>query len=214
MRLNRIIRTSIAAGLLLAGIGRAESMFQNRAGFSLRGSYWSARHDDAVISVNTGIHGDDVVVGGAGGWLSFYSGVGERGCIEFSIGGLGRAEVADRNLFSDHVEVTGAMPILIGMQFPLFGERTFSAFQPYVSLGGGPYILSNVHVNDNDLMNDEVTVKNKVRPGAYGALGGYFLFTRWFAFQGEFRYHMVNFNPDDDYSGYELGFGLAFFWKM
>jgi hypothetical protein len=60
---------------------------------------------------------------------------------------------------------------------------------------------------------DEVNVKNKVRPGVYGALGGYFLLSNWFALQGEMRYHLVNFSPDNPYSGFETGFGFAFFWK-
>jgi hypothetical protein len=200
--------------LAAVSAGRAESFFKDRAGITLRGAYWAMRNENPVVRVSTRHFGNSHVdVGGAGGWITFISGVGGRGGIEFSLGGVGHAQVDKEDLFTDQVDVSGAMPILLGFLYPLFSERNFSAFQPYVSAGGGPYILSRVQVTDSGWDDDEVTVKNRVRPGIYGAAGGYFLLAKWFALQGEMRYHLVNFDPDDGFSGFELGVGLAFFWK-
>jgi hypothetical protein len=202
------------AGPGAAAVCEAGSLLQERAGISLRGSYWSKQNQDVMVRVNNhGFADNRIDAGGAGGWITFFSGVGERGGIEFSIGGVGRAEVIEDGLFSDEVKVTAAMPILLGFQYPLFGDRSKSSFQPYVAAGGGPYILSRVDVLDNDFSNEEVTVKNRVRAGVYGSAGGYFLLSGWFAVQGEMRYHLVNFNTSDTYSGLELGLGLAFFWR-
>jgi hypothetical protein len=154
-----------------------------------------------------------IEVGGGGGWITFYSGVGGRGSLEFSLGAVGRAETVQEGLFWDKVDVTGAMPILLGYQYSLFRDAGTSAFQPYIAAGGGPYILTKVHVKERMWLDDEVSVKNNVRPGAYGALGGYFVFSHWFALQGEMRYHLVGFDPDNAFSGVELGLGVAFFWK-
>jgi hypothetical protein len=202
------------AGMAATGAGQAASFFENRSGVGLRGSYWSVRDEEAMVQVSSrsGFN-SRVDVGGGGGWISFFSGIGERGCLEFGLGALGHAEVNEEGLFSEQVHVSGVMPILVGYQHFLFKNGSVSAFQPYVSAGGGPYILSDVNVRDRAWMDDEVSVKNKVRPGVYGAVGGYFLLSSWFALQGEMRYHLVDFKPDNDFSGIELGLGMAFFWK-
>ena len=202
------------AGLCSAAAAGAGSLLQERAGISLRGSYWSLRDQEAMIRVNShGFADQRVDVGGAGGWITFLSGTGRRGAIEFSIGCVARAEVIEEGFFSDEVKVTAAVPILLGYQYPLFSDRSTSAFQPYVSAGGGPYILSRVAVFDPIFADEEVTVKNRTRLGVYGAVGGYFLMTGWFGVQAEMRYHLVNFDRADNYSGVELGLGLAFFWR-
>jgi hypothetical protein len=214
LRKNILMFVLWAAGLGAGAVCQAGSLLQGRAGISLRGTYWSIRNQDAMIRVNSrGFGGSRVDVGGAGGWITFFSGIGERGGIEFSIGAVGRAVVTEDGLFSDEVKVSAAMPVLLGFQYPLFGDRGASAFQPYVSAGCGPYILSRVDVLDPVFSAGEVTVKNRMRPGMYGAVGGYFLMARWFGVQGEMRYHWVNFNANDAYSGVELGMGLAFFWN-
>jgi hypothetical protein len=52
-----------------------------------------------------------------------------------------------------------------------------------------------------------------VKPGGYFGVGGFFIFTEWLAFQGEMRYHLVNFYPENEFSGFEVTLGLAISWK-
>jgi len=206
--------TVLFIGLWTAGMVQAGSILQDRTGISLRSSFWSVKAEDTMVRVSThGIDRSEVEFGGIGAWVTFLSGIGQRGGIEFSLGGVGRVEANEKRLFTNDVQISGVMPVLLGYQYPILHERNTSAFQPYVSAGGGPYILSDVRVLGDALTDAAVTVKNRVRAGVYGAVGGYFLFTNWFAFHGEVRGHLVNFNPDDLYSGFELGLGLAFFWK-
>ena len=201
-------------GMVATNTGRAGSIFQDRAGIGLRGSYWSMRNEETMVHVSShSLFTTEVDVGGAGGWLTFFSGIGERGVLEFSLGAVGRAKVTENGLFNDHVDVSGVTPVLLGYQHLLFKDGSVSAFQPYLSVGGGPYFLGSVHVHDHSLLYEEVTVKNKVRPGVYAAAGGYFVLSRWFAMHGEMRYHLVDFKTNNDASGFELGLGMAFSWK-
>lgn len=214
MKKRLFIITLWIIGLIAAGVSQAGSIFQDRAGIGMRGSYWATQDENTMVRISShGISRTEVSVGGAGGWLSFYSGAGRRLGIEFTLGGIGRAEVNEKDFIHNDVRVSGVMPILIGIQYALFSDRGISAFQPYLSAGGGPYILSKVQVRDDLFLENEISVKNKVRPGVYGALGGYFLLSNWFGLQGEMRYHLVNINPDDPTSGFEMEFGIVFFWK-
>jgi len=194
--------------------GLADSHFSDRAGIGFRGSYWHQRSHNAVVSVRTtDVFDNHVDVGGIGGWLSFFSGAGENGLIVFSLGGIAHVEVVEEGLFDEHVDVQVVSPFLIGYQHIIFSDRNTSAFLPYVSAGVGPYIMTHVETIQYSFMDDETLVRNKVKPGAYLGTGGYFLFTYWLAFHGEMRYHLVNFNPDNTFSGFEVGFGFAFSWR-
>lgn len=201
------------AALFAAGQAGAGSMWQDRAGIGLRGSYWSpGSHEVYVRTGSCGLDENRVDAGG-GGWISFLSGVGERGAVEFSWGGLGRVKTAETGLFRDDVEVEAVMPVTVGYQWSLFPDRNTSAFQPYLSAGGGPYIVSHIRVIDEAFSKEEVTVRNRLMAGMYAGGGGYFSVSRWFAFQGELKYHLVNLDPDRPSSGFELGFGAVFTWK-
>jgi hypothetical protein len=212
--MNKFIQGFIVCASVLAAFSaQAGSHFQDRAGIGLRGGYWNLREHDAMVRVSTSaFFHNQVDVGGAGGWITFFSGVGERGSIEFHLGGMAHVETREQGLFNNQKDITAVTGILIGYQFPIFKDRNLSAFQPYVSAGGGPYVITRVHSIEYCLMNDEITVKNRVRPGIYASLGTYFDLTEWLAIHGEMRYHLVNFNPDNGYSGFELSLGLALSW--
>ncbi len=192
----------------------AGSFMKERSGISLRGSYWSAGGHETVVQTGTFFSGvERVELGGGGGWITFLAGVGERGAIEFSWGGLGRVKTVREGLFREESAVSGVMPILLAYQWAVFPDRSISAFQPYLSAGGGPYLASDVRVVERGFWSDEVTVKSRLLPGVCAAVGGYFSLSRWFALQGEMRYHLVNFNPDHEYTGVEVGMGVAFIWN-
>jgi len=201
-------------GCLITISAYAGSPFQHRAGIAFRSSYWHQRADDSMIQVRSRqIFDNEVNVDGVGGWLMFFSGSGENGLIVFSLGGFVHVRVVEEGLFSEQVDVQVISPILLGYQHAIFQNRNTSAFLPYVSAGGGPYVITHVHQISYSLMDDEVTVTNRIKPGAYVGLGSYFFVTDWFAFHGELRYHFVNFNPTHDLSGFEFGLGLAFSWR-
>jgi hypothetical protein len=214
-----IMKKAIAALLVCAACMPADpaaagSLMKDRSGISLRGSYWSAGGHETVVRTGSVFSGAErVELGGGGGWITFLAGVGERGAIEFSWGGLARVKTVREGLFREDTNVSGIMPFLLGYQWAVFPDRAISAFQPYLSAGGGPYVASDVRVVERGIWSDEVTVSSRMLPGVYAAAGGYFSLSRWFALQGEMRYHLVNFNPDHEYTGFEVGMGVAFIWN-
>ncbi|MBN2201738.1 hypothetical protein JW777_07290 [bacterium] len=204
----------VCTACLTADRAPAGSFFTGRSGISLRGSYWSAGGHETVIRTGYCCPGDErVEFGGGGGWITFLAGVGERGAIEFSWGGLGRVKTVREGFSREYTDVSGVMPVLIGFQWALFPDRNLSAFQPYLSAAGGPYVASDVRVIERGFLSDEVTVSNRMLPGACAGAGAYFSISRWFALHGEMRYHLVNMDPDHEHTGVELGLGAAFFWK-
>ncbi|MBN1781800.1 hypothetical protein JW948_11785 [bacterium] len=212
--MKKIIGIAVCmAVLLLRQAGYTQSHFRDRAGVSFRGSYWHQRKSDVMMHVSSeDLFDNEVNVGGMGGWMTFFSGTGDNGIIVFSLGGIAHVDVEENGLFNEQVDVQVVSPILIGYQHILFGDRNNSAFQPYISAGGGPYILTRVFTVNKSFLDEEVTVKNKVKPGAFLGCGTYFIVSNWFAIHGEMRYHFVNFNPQNNESGFEMGLGLTFSW--
>jgi outer membrane protein W len=82
---------------------------------------------------------------------------------------------------------------------------------PYVSAGLGPYWISEINSRDN-FHEDEVTVKSRVKPGAY--LGGGFNFglSDRFAINFDLKYHLIDLELNHKYSGFEYGVGFTIFW--
>jgi hypothetical protein len=193
---------------------QAQSHLKDRAGISFQCSYWHQRGSDEVYSVHSArLFQNEVNVGGYGGWLTFFSGAGENGMIVVKLGGIAHVEVVEEDLFDEAVDVKAVVPVLIGYQHFLMQNGNTSSFQPYISAGGGPYIITHVNSRQYALLDDEVTVESRVKPGGYFGLGGFFIFTEWLAFQGEMRYHLVNFYPENEFSGFEVALGLALSWK-
>ena len=212
--MKKIFMLLLTAGLLICIEAQAQTHFADRAGISFQFSYWHQRGSDDVVRVRSReLFENEINVGGYGGWLSFFSGAGENGMIVFKLGGIAHVEVVEENLFDEQVDVKAVMPILIGYQHLLLPNGNTSSFQPYISAGGGPYIITRVNNRQYALMDDEVTVRSQVKPGAYFGLGGFFIFTEWLAFQGEMRYHLVNFYPENEFSGFEVALGLALSWR-
>ncbi len=210
-RISKIIRLAALAASVSCFAG---SLFEERAGMVFSGSYW--HRSDEQLRVSTGLshrYYTNTDVRGFGGWLKFFSGAGERGVIEFDLGGAADVRLTETGLFEEYTDVQVVAPILLGYQFLLFNERNLSAFQPYVSAGAGPYIITRVQTNHSSLIDDEVSVRNHIKGGFYGGFGGYFTLTEWLAVNGEMRYHLVNFNPDNDFSGLEVALGVAISWS-
>jgi outer membrane protein W len=111
----------------------------------------------------------------------------------------------------ENVEVTALTPVLLGLRHILFSVHNPSALQPYITLGAGPYWLHDVKVRDR-YYEDEVTVKSKVKPGAYAGAGMDFMLASWVGLNFDVKYHFVDFNVNHDYSGFDYGLGFSFMW--
>ena len=56
------------------------------------------------------------------------------------------------------------------------------------------------------------SVESKIKPGIYGGVGANFLFINWFGVHCDIKYHLINFDNDHPFSGFDLGMGIGFYW--
>jgi len=183
------------------------------AGIGFRGTFWRSNMDRSDIFVSNSVSHTEVDVGGGGGWIYFFSRVDNDWIFEFSIGAVGKADVKESYYYGEDVHVDAIVPVLFGLKHDLFSVYSRSALRPYLSLGGGPYWLSNIDVKDRHYeMEEEVRVRTKLKPGGYAGGGMNFMFSSWFGINFDAKYHFVDFNVNHDYSGWEYGFGFFFTW--
>ena len=196
----------IVGVVLMAGAASAQG---KKTGLVLRGSYQTPQGKTFSVSTYNGV--EEIGTGRGGGWLTVYSRMSDRSFLEFSIGGLGDVEVHSQYFDEDEVAVDGMTPITLGLRYHLLPLDNSSALQPYVGLGGGPYWVSAVQVRDDNL-GAEVAVKSELFAGFYACTGFDFMLLNWLGLNLDFKYHLVNLDPDHNCSGMEAGFGLVFRW--
>ena len=180
-------------------------------GLTFRSSYWHANSEHNRIRVTDGMSSSDVHVGGVGGWLTMFSRYNEKMWLEFSLGGVANVNVVEQNYYEDIVDVRVITPVLLGVRYDLLAIDNPSAFRPYLSGGGGPYWISDIHVEDR-LMEEEVEIDTKLKRGAYAGVGFNFMLCNWCAINLDMRYHFINLKQHHPDSGYEAGLGISFMW--
>ena len=182
------------------------------SGIILRGTYWQTATDGFAVTVSNNFFDETVSVGSYGGWIFFFSQIGDKSYLECGLGSIGQVQKESNWFESDEVNVEGMVPLTFGLRYHLLPVRHHSALQPYVTAGGGPCWKVNVNVLDRFLGDEEVSVKSKVKPGMYAGCGVGIELASWFVLDFDMKYHLVGFDFDDNFSGFEFGMGLGFVW--
>mgnify|MGYP005725339945 CR=1 FL=1 len=182
-----------------------------RSGIGVRGTVWDM--DDGRITVIRDWPGNSRVdVGTGGGWIYFFSRTGESSVMEFAIGAVGRVTNEEFTSRGEETDVSAVIPVVLGMRYDIFNTRYAGALQPYLSFGGGPYWLADIHVVENRFDGEEVTVNSKLHPGGYGGGGVNFMLFDSFGFNFDVKYHFVDLKKNHEYSGFEYGLGMVVQW--
>jgi hypothetical protein len=202
---------AIAAMLCIVSTNVQAQMPARSAGIGVRGSYWRMNNSPEQIIVTNHTDYHTVNVGNAGGWIFFLSRMSEQTFFEFSMGGIGNVESKRYHSFGEDVDVTAVTPLLLGFRLNLFSIDYQNALQPYLAFGGGPYWLHDINVTER-YYDEEVVVKSKVKGGAYAGGGMNFMMTSWLGLNFDVKYHFIDFNVNQDYSGFEYGLGVVFMW--
>lgn len=196
------------------------SAFANQpasAGISFRLGFWNMGNQSNFLTYSRQNGQEYIQTGGLGGWITFVSRTSDFWTFELAFGGFGQAEgfsnddfdtFFDNEFDNDDIDATAVVPILFGAQRDLLSIESSSALRPYVSFGGGPYWITDVR--DHSFNNEEVI--SRIEPGAYFGGGLNFLLGDKFAINFDGRYHLVNFDPDNDISGLEIGVGFTVLW--
>ncbi len=181
------------------------------SGIGLRIGSWNVTNHPTRIST-TGYGSDAVVdVGGAGAWLYFFSRVYHNLFFEFNMGAVGGVHEEHTNYVIKNTEVSAIVPVLFGLRYDLLSTRFATAFQPYLSIGGGPYWTTRVK-SDGANFSSQQTVESNLKYGAYTGGGVNIIIASWFALNFDLRYHFVDFEFEKDYSGLEFSGGFSFMW--
>ena len=115
-------------------------------GAGSRISLWKTARSTSLISVSDA----RVEISGAGTWLYYFSRLSPEWFYEFHVGAFGSVisnDVVDGQIVVKDDDVTAIIPFLFGMRYDFLSSRTQSGFQPYLTLGGGPYWITNVQGN-------------------------------------------------------------------
>lgn len=174
-------------------------------------SFWNVTNHPTRIS--TYGYGKDVTVdiGGAGANLYFFSRVYNNWFLEFNLGTVAGVHEEQSNYIVSNIEATAIVPINLGLRYDVLSVRLPSSIQPYLSGGGGPYWIASVK-NENPFANSVQTVESKMKYGAYTGVGTNLMLSSWLVLNFDLRYHFVDLQFEEDYSGLEFGMGFSFLW--
>ena len=201
--------------LLLAwsfSVQSAMAANNRRAGIGFRGSHWKMGHPENVVHVTTMPAQASIDVGSGGGYLYFFSRIGDASWVEFNLGAIGKVASHNKLFWGDEVNVDAVTPVLLGFRHDLLSWDTASSLVPYISYGAGPYWFNDVYVRSDQFgVDDEVLWKTKAKFGGCAGGGVNFGLTRWFGFKFDSCHHLINFYVEDAQSGGEYSCGCLFY---
>ncbi len=163
------------------------------------------------FSVQSGGGQVNLDIGGLGGWLQFFSRVHDNWFLDLNIGSIARVQTQESGFINSDTDVSLIIPFLLGLRYDLLSQKHPSAFQPYLALGGGPYVMTDFVVRNN-LTNEEVTGESRSKMGGYAGGGTNIVLRSWFALNFDVKYHFVDFRANEDESGLDFGLGFVFMW--
>jgi hypothetical protein len=152
-----------------------------------------------------------VDLGAGGGWLTFLSRTSDAWFLEFSLGGVAKQVESVQYIGGEDTHVLALVPVLAGMRFDMLSAHNRSALRPYLAFGAGPYWVADIFVQDR-YFEEEVHVSSDLHAGGYLGGGIDFMIFNWFGLNFDVRRHFVNFDANNEHSGYEYGMGLQFMW--
>ncbi len=198
--------------LLLFSVNLFAQPVVKSTGIGLRGSYWKTSNEPTQITVSDHLGQSEVDVGSGGGSIFLFSRINENMWFELSLGGVGEVEEESAYYYTDNnVDVSAITPFLLGLRYELLPAQNQSTLRPYFEFGGGPYWISTVNVRQN-YYREEVKVQTILNRGGYLGGGLNFMLGSWFAINFDMKYHFIDFNKKNEYSGFEYGIGFCILW--
>ena len=193
----------LASNILLAqGISRS-------SGLGVRASIW--KPDNIGSDVNVGAFPITTSVGsGEGGYLYYYTRLNENWYLEIMFGGTGTInfnKVGTLGTYSSQQSIT---PLLFGLRNDFLSLEHGSIFQPYWTFGGGLHWISSI--KSGITQNIDTSIGNESQIGIYVGTGLNAILSSRFALNADLKYHLLEFNPEREYSGLEYAFGITYMW--
>jgi hypothetical protein len=184
-----------------------------RTGIGLKGCYWDFVNESNGISISNYWGSTEVTVSGYGGGIFLLSQTNRHIFLEFTLGAVSSVENYTAYGLNESTGTISIIEILFGGRYILFPQEVQTNVLPYVSFGGGAYLINDTFVRQNNFpYEQEVSIETTMKPGGYLGCGFLFLFTKSFGLNFDLRYQFVDFQREDLQSGFEFGIGCVVMW--
>lgn len=184
-----------------------------KTGIGLKGCYWDFVNEANGISISNYWGSTEVTVSGYGGGIFLLSQTNRHIFLEFTLGAVSSVHNSTVYGINENTGTISVIEILFGGRYNLFPEEVQTNIRPYISFGGGAYLINDTIVRQKNFPYEQlVSIETNVRPGGYLGFGFLFLFTKSFGMNFDMRYQFVDFQREDLQSGFEFGIGCVVLW--
>jgi len=161
--------------------------------------------------VNVGAFPITTTVGsGEGGYVYYYTRLKENWYLETMFGGTGTINITKVGTLGTYSAQQSITPLLFGLRNDFLSLEHGSIFQPYWAFGGGLHWISAVKTGITRGI--DTSIGNESQIGVYVGTGLNALLSSRFALNADLKYHLLKFDPEAEYSGFEYSFGLTYMW--
>jgi hypothetical protein len=193
---------------LLNNINFAQGISRS-SGIGVRWSIWKPHNIGSHVYV--GPFPVIATVGsGEGGYLYYFTRLKENWYLETMFGGTGNVIYSRVGPFGTYTAEMSVTPLLFGARNDFLSLEHGSIFQPYWSFGGGLHWISEI--KSSTVAGVNAKVGSDAQIGVYIGTGVNALLSSRFALNADFKYHLLEFNPEREYSGFEYSFGITYMW--
>ena len=193
---------------LSSNITRAQRIIRS-SGFGFRTSFWKPKQN--ITQIDVGTFPVSVSVGsGQGGHLYYYTRLKENWYLETTFGSTGTIVFTKTGLLGTYNEEISVIPLLFGARNDWLSLKYGSIFQPYYSFGGGMHWINLT--KNSTLQGVDISSDTDAQFGIYVGSGLNVLLSSRFALNADLKYHLLEFNANKGFSGFEYGFGVTYMW--
>ncbi|MCI0514559.1 hypothetical protein L0128_15200 [candidate division KSB1 bacterium] len=177
-------------------------------GLGLRTSFWNVTNRPTRFVVNDFGEQINLDLGGAGAGLCFTSRLYQNWFFEFNLDVISAVQGSSEKVQKMDFNVSTVVPLLFGLRYHVLSNRFPSAFQPYLTMGAGPYFGTSIELRGSS----QQSIGAETIYGAYLGGGMNLMIFDWFALNFDLKYHFPNLDTKHQYSGLQFGFGLNLMW--
>ena len=209
-QLTKILILIITILMITNTMAKAQSNLKS-TGIGFRGSFYNPSEQSTSVKVShhLGYSVNNAI--NAGGCLYVFSRLSEATLLEFSIGNITSIEQEFSFISKQKVDLFNITPILFGIRYDFLQTQNRSFLQPYIAGGLGAYVLSDVKLVQ-EILCKNIEVINIIQGGLFIGTGLNVHLGSWIALNLDFKYHLINLNPNYEHSGLEFGIGFNFSW--
>lgn len=209
MKNQKYLAIAIFAIILFAISTISAQGISRSSGLGIRASIWKPHNIGG--DVNVGAFPITTSVGsGEGGYLYYYTRLKENWYLEIMFGGTGTINFSKVGALGTYSSQQSITPLLFGLRNDFLSLEHGSIFQPYWAFGGGLHWISAIRSGVTQSI--DTSIGNESQIGIYVGTGINAILSSRFALNADIKYHLMEFNPEREYSGLEYSFGITYMW--